>query len=193
MWKAQPAAVSSLASGASFQYPVEVLNREADIRVRYRWVLSPGPLQGAHFLARCSPLRNEASDDLAQYPSEDLATISRSATRVELPPYVLGSWCFGWAPPRNALWRARNFDDCGNRGGIRFSNRNRSFEQGRFDWRASCEITSIKLIATKYRVSSYCHANGPMFVGDPVEGLKVFDVWRSKGSLYLEDASDEAD
>jgi len=25
------------------QYPVEVLNREADIRARYRWVLSPGP------------------------------------------------------------------------------------------------------------------------------------------------------
>jgi hypothetical protein len=24
-------------------------------------------------------------------------------------------------------------------------------------------------------------------------GPKVFDVWRSKGSLYLEDASDEAD
>jgi hypothetical protein len=61
------------------------------------------------------------------------------------------------------------------------------------DWRASCEITSIKLIATKYRVSSYCHSNGPMFVGDPVEGPKVFDVWRSKRSLYLEDASDEAD
>jgi hypothetical protein len=50
----------------------------------------------------------------------------------------------------------------------------------------------FRLIATKYRVSSYCHANGPMFVGDPVEGPKVFDVWRSKGSLYLEDASDEA-
>jgi hypothetical protein len=133
-----------------------------------------------------------ATPGLPNLKPKDLATISRSATRVELPPYVLGSWCFGWAPPRNALWRARNFDDCGNRGGIRFSNSNRSFEQGRFDWRASCEITSIKLIATKYRVSSYCHANGPMFVGDPVEGPKVFDVWRSKGSLYLEDASDEA-
>jgi len=30
------------------QYPVEVLNREADIQVRYRWVLSPGAA------ARCS-------------------------------------------------------------------------------------------------------------------------------------------
>jgi hypothetical protein len=29
-----------------------------------------------------------------------------------------------------------------------------------------------------------------MFVGDPDEGPKVFDLWRSKGSLYLEDASD---
>jgi hypothetical protein len=34
-----------------------------------------------------------------------------------------------------------------------------------------------------HRVSSHCHANGPMFVGDPVDGPKVFDVWRSKGSL----------
>src|SRR5262249_51382404 len=126
-----------------------------------------------------------ATPGLPNLKPKDLASISRSTTRVELPPYALGSWCFGWAPPRNALWRARNFDDCGNRGGIRFSNRSRSFEQGRFEWRARCDITSIKLIATKYRVSSYCHANGPMFVGDPDEGPKVFDLWRSKGSLYL--------
>src|SRR6516165_7484466 len=87
MWKAQPAAVSSLASGASFQYPVEVLNREADIRVRYRWVLSPGPLQGAHFLARCSPLRNEASDDLVQYPVE---VLNRAADIFRMAGQMLG-------------------------------------------------------------------------------------------------------
>jgi len=39
--------ISSSWSDDPSQYPVEVLNREADIRVRYRWVLSPGPLQGA--------------------------------------------------------------------------------------------------------------------------------------------------
>src|SRR5215471_2985199 len=69
------------------EYPVEVLNREADIRVRYRWVLSPGPLQGAHFLARCSPLRNEASDDLAQYPSE---VPNRAAGIFRMAGHMLG-------------------------------------------------------------------------------------------------------
>src|SRR6266542_5417442 len=69
------------------QYPVEVLNREADIRVRYRWVLSPGPLQGAHFLARCSPLRNEASDDLVQYPVE---VLNREADIFRMAGHMLG-------------------------------------------------------------------------------------------------------
>jgi hypothetical protein len=103
----------------------------------------------------------------------------------ELPNTILGHyWCFSRAtdgdPDQNAslLTPADNFDDCGNHGGVRFWRRG-GFQLGRFDWRANCQISKIDLVGQKvYRVYGHCRSNKSMFMGDPLEGNKVFEIWQ---------------
>jgi hypothetical protein len=103
---------------------------------------------------------------------------------------VLGHhWCFYRAPDgdpdedASLLTSADNFDDCANRGGVRFWRRGgkSGFQLGRFDWRADCEISKIDLVGPKvHRVHSHCRSKREIFVGDPLEGTKLFELWPSK-------------
>jgi hypothetical protein len=123
------------------------------------------------------------------------ARLAQAAT-IELPNGMLGYWCFSHAttdddPDQEAsvLEQANNFDACGNHGGIHLR-KGRSYQLGRFDWRANCKINAIEVVSNDpktYRVYSYCRANGEMFVGDPTRGAKVFELWRSKAGLRMRD------
>ncbi|HEY7296296.1 MAG TPA: hypothetical protein VH684_00050 [Xanthobacteraceae bacterium] len=62
---------------------------------------------------------------------------------------------------------------------VRFRRGKSSYQLGRFDWRANCQISKIDLVGPKvYRVYGHRRSNDSMFVGDPLEGKKVFEVWR---------------
>jgi len=118
------------------------------------------------------------------------------ADAIELPNDMLGYWCFSHAttdddPDQEAsvLEQAKNFDDCGNHGGIHLR-KGRGYQLGRFDWRANCKISAIEVVSKNpktYRLSSDCRANGEMFVGDSTKGTKVFELWRSKAGLRMRD------
>jgi len=123
------------------------------------------------------------------------ARLAQAAT-IELPNGMLGYWCFSHAttdddPDQEAsvLGQAKNFDDCGNHGGIHLR-KGRGYQLGRFDWRANCKISAIEVVSKTpktYRVHSYCRANGEVFVGDSTKGTKVFELWRSKAGLRMRD------
>jgi hypothetical protein len=118
------------------------------------------------------------------------------AATIELPSDMLGYWCFSHAPTddpdqeASVLGQAENFDDCGNHGGIHLR-KGRGYQLGRFDWRADCKISAIEVVSKKnpniYRIYSYCRAHKAMFVGDPTEGTKVFELWQSKAGLRMRD------
>jgi hypothetical protein len=128
------------------------------------------------------------------------ALLSASAATAEvaprLPNSVLGHyWCFYRAPDDDPhlIASAASFDDCGNRGGARFWQRGgkSGFQLGRFDWRADCEIRKIDRVGSKYRVHSYCRAKKGMFAGDPTEGAKHFELWRSKTGMHWRDLEED--
>jgi hypothetical protein len=100
--------------------------------------------------------------------------LSGSAWGAELPNYMLGYWCFNKTATRTlegyledgtdkrAIYsRARGFDDCGNRGGMRLwrkSNRSIGHTLGRFEWRENCKIEKIKRIkAGTYLLETSCN------------------------------------
>ena len=118
----------------------------------------------------------------------------------QLPNTMLGRhWCFFRAPDddpdqeASLLDPADNFDDCGHHGGVRFWRRGgkSGYQLGRFDWRADCKISKIELVASKgpnvYRVHSHCRAHRGMFVGDPKEGTKLFELRQSEAGLRWRD------
>jgi hypothetical protein len=84
---------------------------------------------------------------------------------------------------------------CANRGGAHFWQRGgkSGFQLGRFDWRADCEISKIDRLGSKYRVQSYCHAKREMFVGDPLEFAKHFELWQSKTGMHWRELEEEED
>jgi hypothetical protein len=119
-----------------------------------------------------------------------------------LPNTIFGHyWCLSRAPDgdpvQNAslLTSADNFDDCANHGGVRFWRRGgkSGYQLGRFDWRANCQISKIDLVGSKvYRVHSHCRANRAMFVDDPLEGTKPFELWRSKAGLRWRELEEDS-
>jgi hypothetical protein len=122
------------------------------------------------------------------------ALLAQAAT-IELPGDMLGYWCFSHAPlddpdqDASVLDQAKNFDDCGNHGGIHLR-KGRGYQLGRFDWRANCKISAIEVISKNpniYLVHSYCQANKGMFVGDPTKGAKGFELWQSKAGFRMRD------
>jgi hypothetical protein len=128
------------------------------------------------------------------------ALLSASAATAQVAPgfpnNVLGHyWCFYRAPDDDPhlIFSADNFDDCANRGGVRFWRRGgkSGFQLGRFDWRADCEISKIDLVGEVYRVHSYCRAKREMFVGDPLEGAKHFELWRSKTGMHWRELEED--
>jgi hypothetical protein len=124
----------------------------------------------------------------AVFVSGALAAPLQAAPR--LPNTLHGYWCF-FSPPADddlssdPVTLATSFDDCANRGGVRFQRGKSSYQFGRFDWRANCQISKIDLVSPKvYRVYSHCRSKEPLFVDDPLEGNRVFEVWqRSKTEL----------
>jgi hypothetical protein len=133
-------------------------------------------------------------------PLRSAAVTAQVAPR--LPNAVLGHyWCFIRAsdddPDQDAslLTSAANFDDCANRGGVRFWRRGdkSGFQLGRFNWRADCKISKIDLVGPKvYRVHSHCRSKREMFVGDPLEGTKLFELWRSKAGLRWRELEEDS-
>lgn len=129
------------------------------------------------------------------------ALLSASAATAEtprLPNAVFGHyWCFIRAPEDDPhlILADDSFDNCANRGGARFWQRGgkSGFQLGRFDWRADCEISKIDRVGSKYRVHSYCRAKSEMFVGDPLEGAKVFELWQSKTGMHWRALEEEED
>jgi hypothetical protein len=91
------------------------------------------------------------------------------------------------------IFSADNFDACANRGGVRFWRRGgkSGFQLGRFDWRADCEISKIDLVGEVYRVHSYSRAKREMFVGDPLEGAKLFELWQSKTGMHWRELEED--
>jgi len=76
--------------------------------------------------------------------------VAQAAT-IELPNDMLGYWCFFQVTTDNdpdqegsVLEQAKNFDDCGNHGGIHLR-KGRVYQLGRFDWRANCKIDAIEI------------------------------------------------
>jgi hypothetical protein len=132
------------------------------------------------------------------------ALLSASAATAQvaprLPNGVLGHyWCFIRAPDDDPhlIISDHSFDACANRGGVRFWRRGgkSGFQLGRFDWRADCEISKIERVASKgpnvYRVHSYCRAKREMFIGDPLEGAKHFELWRSKTGMHWRELEED--
>jgi hypothetical protein len=128
------------------------------------------------------------------------ALLSASAATAQvapgLPNDVLGHyWCFYRAPDDDPhlIFSADNFDACANRGGVRFWRRGgkSGFQLGRFDWRADCEISKIDLVGEVYRVHSYSRAKREMFVGDPLEGAKLFELWQSKTGMHWRELEED--
>jgi hypothetical protein len=131
-------------------------------------------------------------------PLRSAAATAQVAPR--LPNAVLGHyWCFIRAPndDPHLILPDVNFDACANRGGARFWRRGGKwgFQLGRFDWRADCEISKIDRVPSKgpkvYRVHSYCRAKGEMFVGDPLKGAKVFELWQSKTGMHWRESEED--
>jgi hypothetical protein len=126
-----------------------------------------------------------------------LSASAAHATKTKLPDAVFGHyWYFFHAPDDDPhlIFSADNFDDCANRGGVRFWRRGgkSGFQLGRFDWRADCEISKIDLVGEVYRVHGYCRAKREMFVGDPLEGAKVFELWQSKTGIHWRELEAES-
>ena len=73
---------------------------------------------------------------------------------------------------------------------------NGGFQLGRFDWRSDCEISKIERVPSKgpkvYRVHSYCRAKREMFVGDPLKGAKLFELWQSKTGLHWRELEEDS-
>jgi hypothetical protein len=131
-------------------------------------------------------------------PLRSAAVTAQVAPR--LPNDVLGHyWCFYRAPDDDPhlIFSADNFDDCANRGGVRFWRHGGKwgFQLGRFDWRSDCEISKIERVPSKgpkvYRVHSYCRAKREMFVGDPLEGAKHFELWQSKTGMHWRELEED--
>jgi hypothetical protein len=67
------------------------------------------------------------------------------------------------------------------------------FQLGRFDWRADCEIRKIDFVGPNvYRVHSYCRAEREMFVGDPLESAKHFELWQSKTGMHWRELEEQS-
>jgi hypothetical protein len=105
-----------------------------------------------------------------------------------LPAEIFGHhWCF-FSPPEDdpdLIISADSFDDCANRGGVRFWQRGgkSGFRLGRFEWRANCEIRKIDLVSPKvYRVHGYCRTDG---------GAMVFEIWQSKTGMHWRELEDQ--
>jgi hypothetical protein len=56
---------------------------------------------------------------------------------------------------------------------------------------ASCG-RSDRLPLSVYRVHSYCRAKREMFVGDPLEGAKHFELWRSKTGMHWRELEEQS-
>jgi hypothetical protein len=132
-------------------------------------------------------------------PLRSAAATAQVAPR--LPNAVLGHyWCFIRAPDDDPdlIISDVNFDACANRGGVRFWRRGGKwgFQLGRFDWRADCEISKIERVPSKgpkvYRVHSYCRAKREMFVGDPLKGAKLCELWQSKTGLHWRELEEDS-
>src|SRR5262249_4296960 len=90
------------------------------------------------------------------------------ADAIELPNDMLGYWCFSHAttdddPDQEAsvLEQAKNFDDCGNHGGIHLR-KGRGYQLGRFDWRANCKISAIEVVSKNPKPIGYLAIAEPM-------------------------------
>jgi hypothetical protein len=97
-----------------------------------------------------------------------LLLLSGSVWAGELPRYMLGYWCFNkhatWAldgfaedgtDNRSIYSRAKNFDECANRGGMRLSQSR--YVVGRFEAREYCKIEKIKRVrAGAYLIQTTC-------------------------------------
>jgi hypothetical protein len=121
-----------------------------------------------------------------------LATETAQAAE-QLPSSLLDHhWCFTMGADEGApdrIIKDDNFDNCANRGGIRFWRQGKKwgYQLGRFEWRADCEITKINRVSGTYQVHSYCRAKQEMFVGDPLEGDKIFEIWQVGTKMYMRD------
>jgi len=89
------------------------------------------------------------------------ATMAQAAPR--LPNALVGNWCFHKPydndPDPYIMWPdAKDFDECANRGGVRFWRRGSKwgFQLGRFNARADCEIRKVTRVGRRYRVLGYC-------------------------------------
>jgi hypothetical protein len=121
-----------------------------------------------------------------------LATGTAQAVE-QLPSALLDHhWCFTMGADEGApdrIIKDDNFDNCANRGGIRFWRQGKKwgYQLDRFEWRADCEITKINRVSRTYQVHSYCRAKQEMFVGDPLEGDKIFEIWQAGTKMYMRD------
>jgi hypothetical protein len=119
-------------------------------------------------------------------PLRSAAATAQVAPR--LPNTMLGGlWCFTRIlrfendsdPNVTLLLRDKNFENCANRGGVRFWRRGgkSGFQLGRFEAREDCKISKIERIASKgssvYRVHSYCR-------DEEATRFLLFELWQSK-------------
>jgi hypothetical protein len=133
------------------------------------------------------------------------ALLSGSAATAQvaprLPNAVLGHWCFHKPyendPDPHIMFSADNFDDCANRGGVRFWQRGArsGFILGRFEVRWDCQISKINRIGSRYRVSSYCRlakSDRPDPDGDLQQRQEPhFELWRSKTGMHWRDLEED--
>jgi hypothetical protein len=131
----------------------------------------------------------------AVFVSGALAAPLQAAPR--LPNTLHGYWCF-FSPPADddlssdPVTLATSFGDCANKGGVRFQRGKSSYQFGRFDWRANCQISKIDLVGPKvYRVHSRCRGRDLDDLDKMVFEERVFEVWRqSKTELRWREIED---
>ena len=116
------------------------------------------------------------------------ASAATAQVAPQLPNAALGMWCFHKAyvndPDPHIIWPdAKDFDECANRGGIRFWKRGGKwgYELGRFDARTDCEITKVvRTRSNVYRVRSRC-----------LDRSEHFKLWRSKTGMHWRDLEED--
>jgi hypothetical protein len=155
----------------------------------------PTRREGDRVTVRKIPHRNIALVLAAALLSASAAT-AQVAPR--LPNALLGNWCFHKPydndPDPYIMWPdAKDFDECANRGGVRFWRRGSKwgFQLGRINARADCEIRKVTRVGRRYRVLGYCQPDPDDELQQPDE--RHFELWQSKTGMHWRDLGEEED
>jgi hypothetical protein len=118
-------------------------------------------------------------------PLRSAAAAAQAAPR--LPNALVGNWCFHKPydndPDPYIMWPdAKDFDECANRGGVRFWRRGGKwgYQLGRFEQRIDCEIRKVTRVGRRYRVLGYCQPDPDLQKPDE----RHFELWQSKTGMH---------